>query len=119
MAETETFAHAVSRALRERALAFPETTEGTACVNRAFKVRGKNFAFVGETETNVRVMVKLKASREAAAAMGDPRVSVGNIGWVTVNFPPEDPLDEALLGQWIEESFRALAPKSVVKKLDA
>ncbi|MFQ5524720.1 MAG: MmcQ/YjbR family DNA-binding protein [Thermoanaerobaculia bacterium] len=115
----ETFAHAISQRLRAKALSFPETSEGTSCVNRAFKVRKKNFVFVGEKDDNVRVMVKLSESLDAARALGDPRIGLGSIGWVTLNFAPDDAPDPEMLEGWIEESFRTLAPKTVVRKWEA
>ena len=65
----EPFEHPISEALRAAALSLPETSEGTSCVNRAFKVRKKNFVFVGEPKGQVRVMLKLRDSLESAAAM--------------------------------------------------
>ena len=102
----EQFEHSVSEQLREVALGLPETSEGTSCVNRAFKARKKNFLFVGEKEGQVRVMLKLDASLEAARAMNDPRVDAGKIGWVTLRFPPDEPLDQDLLSAWVVESYR-------------
>jgi len=114
----EKFTHPISEHLRAIALALPETTEGTSCVNRAFKVRKKNFLFVGEKEGQVRVMLKLSASLEAASRMDDPRVGVGKGGWVTLRFAPDEPLDEGLLSAWVVESFRTLAPRVLVRQLD-
>lgn len=113
----EQFVEPISKQLRAVALALPETSEGTSCVNRAFKVRKKNFLFVGEKENEVRVMLKLNGSLDMAQAMDDPRVSVGKTGWVTVKFAPDDVPDEELLLAWVEESFRALGPKTLVKQL--
>ena len=114
----ETFTHPLCQDLRAAAMALPETVEGSSCVNRAFKVRKKNFLFLGEKDGEIRVMVKLTDSLDAAAAMGDPRVEVGKFGWVTLRFPPDDALDRDLLAGWILESFRALAPKTVLRQLE-
>jgi len=114
----DSFTHPISRQLRTIALALPETSEGTSCVNRAFRVRKKNFLFVGERQSSVRIMVKLTTSLEAAEALADPRVVVGKHGWVTINFAVDDALDLEQLTTWAHESFRALAPKAVVKQLD-
>ena len=114
----DAFEYPTSIALRAVALGLPEVTEGTSCVNRAFKVRKKNVLFLGEKDGAIRVMVKLVDSFEDATAMDDPRVSAGTAGWVTLRFSPDDPLDEELLAAWTRESFRALAPKTVVKALD-
>ncbi len=117
----ETFRYPLSQELRAAALALPETSEGTSCVNRAFKVRKKNFLFVGEKEAQIKVMLKLSDSMEEAEELAarDPRVSLGKFGWLTLLFAPDDALDSALLRGWVVESFRTLAPKTVVKKLDA
>ena len=114
----EQFSYTISRQLRERALALPETNEGTSCVNRAFKVRKKNFLFVGEKEDKVRVMVKLADSLDTAQALDDERIDVGKTGWVTMNFHPAEALDLEMLSAWVVESYRTLAPKMLVKQLD-
>lgn len=112
------FAHPISQQLRAAAVALPEVGEGSSCVNRAFKARKKNFLFVGEKGDSVRVMVKLTDSLEAAEATGDPRVVVGKFGWVTMNFPHDAP-PPVPLEDWVVESYRACAPKTLVKQLDA
>lgn len=113
----ETFEQPISRRLRATALALPETSEGTSCVNRAFSVRKKNFLFLGEKPGQIKVMVKLGPSLGEARAMNDSRVDVGRIGWVTIRFAPEAGLDGDLLDRWVDESFRLLAPKTVLKQL--
>lgn len=115
----DAFEYPTSIALREVALALPEVSEGTSCVNRAFKVRKKNFLFLGEKEGTIRIMVKLVDSYDDAAGRDDPRVSAGSAGWVTLRFSPDDPLDDELLAAWTCESFRALAPKTVLKAMVA
>jgi len=117
---SDAFAHAPSASLRAVALRYPETSEGTSCVNRAFKVRKKNFLFVGEKGANIRVMLKLGPSLDDARARSgdDDRIGVGKTGWVTLNFAAASPLPPDLLEQWVDESFRLLAPKSIVKTLD-
>lgn len=114
----DAFTQPISQTLRSAALAFPETSEGTSCVNRAFKVRKKNFLFVGEKEQTVRVMMKLGPSLQEAAALQDARIAVGKTGWVTINFANDDPLDAELLVGWVRESFRVLAPKRLLVTLD-
>lgn len=117
-ASPERFSTSLCRHLRSVALALPETSEGTSCVNRAFKVGKKNFLFVGERKDHLYVMVKLDGSFEKARALKDPRVDVGKIGWVTLRFPEDDALDRKLLADWVVESYRSLAPKTLVRKLD-
>lgn len=111
----ETFAEPISRALRAAAIALPEVSEGDSCVNRAFKVRKKNFFFLGEKPDHLYLMFKLKETGAEVAQMDDPRVSVGSIGWATVKCAYDDVPDEALLVGWLRESYRSIAPKSLAK----
>lgn len=116
----EKFTQPISQFLRDQAMQLPETSEGTSCVNRAFKARKKNFLFVGEKEkeSQVRIMLKLTDSLAAAQALRDPRIGVGTTGWLTIEFGYDDPVDADLLAGWVRESFRALAPKTLIKQLD-
>ena len=68
-----------------------------------------------------RVMLKLGASLDEARriAQEDPRISVGKIGWLTLQFAADNPPDGEMLRAWVVESFRTLGPKSLVKRLDA
>ncbi len=116
---SDEFEHPICEQLRQHALTLPETSEGTSCVNRAFKARKKNFVFVGEPKGQIRVMLKLGPSLEQAAALNDPRIGVGKTGWVTILFGPDEPVELAQLQAWIVESYRTLAPKTLVKVLDA
>ncbi|UCF68826.1 MAG: YdeI/OmpD-associated family protein [Acidobacteriota bacterium] len=43
---------------------------------------------------------------------------LGKSGWVTSRFAPRDRVPLDLLDEWIEESFRAVAPKRLVAALD-
>lgn len=97
----ETFRYPVSETIREIALRYPETTEGSSCVNRAFKAGGKNFVFLGEKEGECKL--RLKTVDE---------------GWTLAVFAPDDPPPTVELERWIDESFRLLAPRRVLKLLD-
>ena len=44
---------------------------------------------------------------------------LGKSGWVTVTFAKGEPLPLLLLKAWIEESYRAQAPKKLVAGLGA
>ncbi len=114
----DSFSTSICERLRAVAMSLPEVAEGDSCVNRAFRVRKKAFFYLGEKPAHIYGMVKLKDSLEDAAAMEDERVSVGTIGWVTLRFQEDDPPDPATLEAWVVESYRALAPKALVKTLD-
>ncbi|MEL7157602.1 MAG: MmcQ/YjbR family DNA-binding protein [Actinomycetota bacterium] len=119
MAEEE-FRYEVVRALRAHALSFPEVHEGTSCVNRAFKARTKNFLFLGEKEDEYRIMLRLENSvAEARKLVADhDRWTIGNTKWVTMLFGPDEAPPSGLVERWIEESYRTLAPKKLVRELD-
>ncbi len=100
--------------IRDFALRFPEATEDTPWGERAIKVRGKTFVFMGGGEGSAFVMsVKLPASK--AFALEYPFTSpthygMGKHGWVTARFEPGEDLPDDLLCVWITESDRAVAP---------
>jgi predicted DNA-binding protein (MmcQ/YjbR family) len=87
------------------------------------KVGKKIFVFFGSESSEapgVQLGVKLPASHEEALAL--PFVQPMGYGldrghWVSIAAPEDAPLD-MLLG-WIEESYRAVAPKRLVAELDS
>ncbi len=117
----ESFTHPISEKIRTHAMSLPETVEGSSCVNRAFTAGGKNFAFLGEKDDECKLRIKLAASLpeiEARASNDADRWQVGSGGWVLLVFPPGDAPKITDLRRWLTESFRLLAPKKVVARLD-
>lgn len=112
--EPEAFEHEVSDRVRAIALSLPETTEGSSCVNRAFKAAGKNFAFLGETDGGCGLRLKLD---ESIPEISD-RFEVGTHGWAMLRFAPDDHPEFDDLERWVTESYRLLAPKRLVAELD-
>lgn len=114
---------ALQEKLRRRALSLPEASEEAPWGHIAVKVRGKTFVFLGgeKAEPGVFSMtVKLPVSAEMAKTL--PLVTaagygLGKSGWVTVRLGPKDKCDLATLAGWIEQSYRAVAPKTLVKML--
>jgi len=105
--------------LREFALKFPEAYEEFPWGHSAMKVKKKAFLFMG-TDENGRfsISVKLPQSRDMAIDLPftEPTgYGLGKSGWVTAYFTDEKPLD--LIKSWINESYRAIAPKTLVKLL--
>jgi predicted DNA-binding protein (MmcQ/YjbR family) len=109
--------------LREIALAYPNTFEDHPWGHIAVKIRpqGKAFIFISTHPDEVSFSVKLPNSRDMAADLpwAEPtHYGMGKHGWVTAHVKPKDaPID--LIRAWIDESFRAVAPKKLVKQLDA
>jgi predicted DNA-binding protein (MmcQ/YjbR family) len=110
--------------LRDFAMAYPEATEDHPWGHRAIKVKGKSFVFLGgeKNEAELSLSVKLPDSRDMAVDLpfAEPTgYGLGKSGWVTARFEKvsEVPLD--LLKAWIDESYRAIAPKKLVKTLES
>ena len=106
--------------LRKFALSFPETIEEFPWGHSAMKVKGKAFVFLSLHDDEVSMSVKLPKSRDIAVELPftEPtRYGLAKHGWVTAHLRPKEkpPLD--LLKAWIDESYRAIAPKKLVAKL--
>jgi predicted DNA-binding protein (MmcQ/YjbR family) len=83
------------------------------------KVKKKAFLFMGTDESGrFSISVKLPQSRDMAIDLPftEPTgYGLGKSGWVTAYLADEKALD--LIKAWIEESYRAIAPKTLVKQL--
>lgn len=109
-------------ALRRHAGGYPEAREDLPWGELVVKVGRKIFVFFGRDEANVSLSVKLPGS--ASLAFDLPYVTptgygLGRSGWVTARFGPKDPVPVEMLKKWIDESYRAVAPKRLVAQLDA
>lgn len=110
------------KTLRDFALGYPESTEEFPWDERVIKVRGKIFVFLGIFEKTLRVGVKLPISAEMALTLPFTErtgYGLGRAGWITAKFDGrrKPPID--LLRGWIDQSYRAIAPKRLVARLDA
>jgi predicted DNA-binding protein (MmcQ/YjbR family) len=106
--------------VRQFALSYPETREDHPWGESAIKVKGKTFVFMGLGEGKFGLSVKLPRSREFALDYPFTRSTgygLGNSGWVSASFAGKDspPLD--VLRAWVDESFRAIAPRKLVATL--
>lgn len=104
--------------LLRHALAKPTAWEDHPWGESVAKVGKKVFVFFGRAEalatTGLGFSVKLPETGAAvlAAGLGTPTgYGLGRSGWVSVTFPPDAEVDEAQLRAWVDESFRAVAPK--------
>ena len=108
--------------LRAFAMKYPEATEDFPWGERAIKVRGKAFVFMRADNDEVSLSVKLPQSRDMAVDFpwAEPtHYGMGKHGWVTANLDAKKKPPVDLIKAWIDESFRAVAPKRVLKALDA
>jgi predicted DNA-binding protein (MmcQ/YjbR family) len=107
-------------ALRKVALSYPGAYEEFPWGERAVKVKAKVFLFMRASDQGLSLSTKLPESGVAALTFpfAEPTgYGLGKSGWVTASFSPdvEPPLE--LLEQWIDESYRAVAPKKLVAGL--
>jgi len=108
--------------LRAFALSLPDASEDFPWGERVAKVNRKVFVFLGPDErTGPPLMtVKLVESHGHALAVAGAEPTgygLGRSGWVNVPLHAEGvTLD--LLRDWIEESYRIVAPKPLVAELD-
>ena len=108
--------------LRDRALTYPEATEDFPWGHRAIKVKAKIFLILDLTGGVLSVTMKLPDSNSYALMQRYAQPTgygLGKSGWVTCKFNVGDdpPLD--LLDEWVEESYRAVAPKKLILTLNA
>jgi predicted DNA-binding protein (MmcQ/YjbR family) len=112
---------AADAVLRDFALTFPQATEHFPWGERAIKVKGKVFVFLSQHDGKFHVSLKLPVSGPFALTMpfAEPTgYGLGKSGWVTATFNPGDTIPVELLQEWIDESYRAVAPKTVLARLE-
>ena len=115
--------HAAKRSeatLREFALSYPETHEEFPWGERVVKVRNKVFVFMGAGDEGLSLSVKLPDSHRFALSLPFTKPTgygLGRSGWVSARFGPDEEPPIHLLREWIDESYRAIAPKKVVARL--
>jgi predicted DNA-binding protein (MmcQ/YjbR family) len=104
----------LAAALRRYALGLPGAYEEFPWGEPVFKVRGKIFLFLGTEPGEVSVTVKLP--RSSGGALMLPYVEptgygLFRSGWVSATITRDTAAPLALLLEWIDESYAAVAPK--------
>lgn len=110
------------RTLRDQGMGYPEATEDFPWGHRTLKVKGKAFVFFALSEQGFTMSVKLPDSNGAALMVPFVQPTgygLGKSGWVTATFGARDTPPVSMLGQWLAESYRAVAPKKLGALLDA
>ncbi|KUJ70760.1 dGTPase [Streptomyces albus subsp. albus] len=114
---------AVRERVREFALGLPGAVEEFPWGQSVVKVNKKIFVFLGAEEGTSApgITVKLTHEEAHAHAMAAPGAQptgygLGRAGWVTVPLGDGAP-DPELLCDWVEESYRVIAPKRLVIQL--
>ena len=107
--------------LRAFALGFPGAREEFPWGERVVKVRKKVFVFMGISDGGLGLSVKLPETCEMALLLPFTRPTgygLGKAGWVSARFAPSQRPPVDMLCEWITESYRAVAPKTLVAAFD-
>src|SRR6185295_13186390 len=101
---------------------FPEVHEDFPWGHSAFKVGKKAFLFMAREKGELSLSVKLPESAFLALSLpfaAPTGYGLGKSGWVTARFRAKEKPPVAVLERWIEESYRAIAPRKVAAGLDS
>jgi predicted DNA-binding protein (MmcQ/YjbR family) len=85
-------------------------------------VNDKTFAYLSVEGEPFGISCKLPKSSQVALMLPfctPTAYGLGKSGWVSAKFPDTRPLPVEMLQEWIDESYRAQAPKKLVKQLDS
>ncbi|MHC5705085.1 MmcQ/YjbR family DNA-binding protein [Streptomyces tirandamycinicus] len=112
--------------VRSFALGLPGAGEEFPWGDTVVKVNKKIFVFLGVTDGShpLGVGVKLTDEVSHAHALSCPGAEpsgygLGKAGWVRVPLAGEGAPAAELLCDWVEESYRTIAPKKLIAELDA
>lgn len=108
--------------LRAFALAFPGAWEDHPWEESVAKVGKKVFVFLHADDSELSFSVKLPDSAHQALAFdwAEPTgYGLGRSGWVSIVYGERKKPPIELFEDWIDESYRAVAPKKLITELDA
>lgn len=112
--------------VREFALGLPDAVEEFPWGETVAKVNRKVFVFLGVDDGSYPPGMTVKLTDEAAHAHAltapgaEPAgYGLGKAGWVRVPLAEQGAPAAELLCDWVEESYRAIAPKRLIAELDA
>jgi predicted DNA-binding protein (MmcQ/YjbR family) len=120
-------AHALKKweKVRQFALSLPGAAEEFPWGESVAKVNKKVFVFLGVDDGSypLGVTVKLTDDTAHAHALTAPGAEpagygLGKAGWVSIPLEPKGSPPAELLCDWVEESYRAIAPKRLIADLD-
>ncbi|WP_432093591.1 MmcQ/YjbR family DNA-binding protein [Streptomyces sp. bgisy100] len=116
----------VREQVREFALGLPGAGEEFPWGESVIKVNRKVFVFLGTGDGSwpPGITVKLRDDAVHEHAMTSPGAEpagygLGRAGWVSVPLAERGAPAAELLCDWVEESYRVIAPKRLVAELDA
>lgn len=115
----------IGEQLRAFALSLPEAYEDHPWGESVAKVGKKVFVFLGRGDSpDGSYGFSVKLPRSSGVVLGLPFASptgygLGRAGWVSLSLTPAETPPLGVLFEWIEESYRAVAPKKLAARLDA
>ncbi|MDT9694871.1 MmcQ/YjbR family DNA-binding protein [Streptomyces sp. P17] len=111
--------------VRQFALGMPGAAEEFPWGETVAKVNKKVFVFLGVDDGSypLGVTVKLKGEAAHAHALTCPGAEpagygLGKAGWVSIPLEQNGAPRAELLCDWVEESYRTIAPKRLIAELD-
>ncbi len=110
--------HPAGVAMRKAAFGYPETVEDHPWGHSAFKAAGKKvFCFLDESgkgDFSCSLKLPFRADDALKHKFAEPTgYGLSRSGWVTFRFKASDKPDVAMLLDWLDESWRAIAPKKL------
>jgi predicted DNA-binding protein (MmcQ/YjbR family) len=108
--------------LTSLALDFPGAWPDSPWGDSVVKVGSKIFVFLGDNAEDSSITVKVPESHEHAMSFegaAPTGYGLGKAGWVTIPVGSVNRDDAEVLHDFVEESYRTIAPKRLVKELDA
>lgn len=114
---------AALRRLRTFGLGYPGThTKSPWPGHLDLAVADKTFAYLSLEGEPLSISCKLPHSHAVALHLPGAKPTaygLGKAGWVSLAFAPGEAIPIDMLESWIDESYRAQAPKRLVRELDA
>jgi hypothetical protein len=115
---------AIMAPLRKICLPYPEAAEAKAFGTPTFQVRRKNFAMVNFMEGRLSVWCKAAPGVQEAMVTAEPDryfrpPYLGPKGWIAAWLSADaTPAEWEAVADVIDDSYRLIAPKRLVKQLD-
>jgi predicted DNA-binding protein (MmcQ/YjbR family) len=111
------------KAIRSFALALPGTQPKSPWPGHDdVAVNDKTFLYLGIHDGKASVGVKLRVSGAEVRRLHDAKpmaYGLGKSGWVSIAFDPAAAPPPETIKRWVMESYRAQAPKRLLKELEA
>jgi len=111
------------KALRTLGLSYPGAHTKSPWPGHAdLAVNAKTFAYLSLEGEPLGVGCKLPHANLLALELPfttPTAYGLGKSGWVSAKLPEDEPVPLEMLKAWLEESYRAQAPKKLIAQLDA